>query len=101
MRRQWVWYLSAIVYRWTDTAPSRAVDEAILDFLGDRVRTVRVLDCGCGPGGLSEKLAARGVPRLVAVDANPTMVRQATERLARGASTKRVELRRAFVDAEF
>jgi ubiquinone/menaquinone biosynthesis C-methylase UbiE len=96
--RQWAWYVSSLAYRFTDTAPSRAVDAAIFDVLGDRLRGARVLDCGCGPGGLAEQLARRRPARLLAVDANPAMVRQARRRLRPGAS---VEVRRALVDASF
>lgn len=93
--------MSALAYRFTDTAPSRAVDAAIIDFLGDRLRGGRVLDCGCGPGGLAEQLARRGPARLLAVDANPSMVRQALRRLGTAGSDTSVEVRRAFVDPLF
>lgn len=98
-RRQWAWYLSSLAYRFTDTAPSRAVDAAILELLGGRLAGARVIDCGCGPGGLAAQLARGGPARLLAVDANPGMVRQARQRT--GDDRPQVEVRRAFVDAGF
>lgn len=100
-RRQWAWYLSAIAYRFTDTAPSRAVDGAILGYLGDRLDGARVLDCGCGPGGLAAQFAGGEPERLLAVDANPGMVLQARRRLGVDKANTVAEVRRAFVDARF
>ncbi len=60
-----------------------------------------MLDCGCGPGGLAEQLARHEPARLLAVDANPGMVRQARHRLDAVSSSVGIEVRRAFVDADF
>jgi len=52
-----------------------------LELLGD-VRGRRILDMGCGEGGYTRELAARGA-RVVGVDGSPRLVAVANERAAR------------------
>ena len=53
---------------------------ATLDLCGD-VRDRRVFDAGCGPGLFAEELVERGAREVVGVDASPTMVELARERV--------------------
>jgi trans-aconitate 2-methyltransferase len=76
------------------SAPMEALGRAVLDRLaldGDET----VIDAGCGSGRVTEALIAllpRG--RVIAVDASPSMVSAARERLQRsGIGPERVELR--------
>jgi SAM-dependent methyltransferase len=99
--RQWAGHVSALVYRWTNVGVSRRADADLFSFLGTRLVGAHVLDCGCGPGMLTEALVRRGAARVLAVDVNSSMVRQARARMARldGAATVEVILDR--VDALF
>jgi SAM-dependent methyltransferase len=53
---------------------------ATLDLCGD-FRDRRVFDAGCGPGLFAEELVQRGAREVVGVDASPTMVELARERV--------------------
>lgn len=90
--------VSAFFYRWTYLRVVHQADADLFGFLGDRLAGARVLDCGCGPGIMAEKLLGRGVKSLLAVDANASMARQARARLSRYAD---VRVRWAYVDASF
>jgi trans-aconitate 2-methyltransferase len=76
------------------SAPMEALGRAVLDRLeldGDET----AIDAGCGSGRVTEALIAR-LPRgrVIAVDASPSMVAAARERLERaGVGPERVELR--------
>jgi 2-polyprenyl-3-methyl-5-hydroxy-6-metoxy-1,4-benzoquinol methylase len=100
-RRQWAWHLSALGYRWSYLRVAHVVDEDLFAHLADRLRGARVVDCGCGPGILSEKLAGSGTDHVLAVDANPSMARQASVRLSARVDDGTATVLRAFVDAEF
>lgn len=67
----------------------------VLDLLGD-VRGLRVLDAGCGPGLLAAELQARGAASVVGVDASPTLVRLARERLGPDADVRVHDLTEAL-----
>jgi len=53
---------------------------AMLNLCGD-VRGLRVFDAGCGPGLYAEEFVERGAREVVGVDASPTMVELARERV--------------------
>ena len=53
---------------------------ATLDLCGD-IRDLRVFDAGCGPGLFAEEFVGRGAREVVGVDASPTMVELARERV--------------------
>ena len=53
---------------------------ATLDLCGD-VRDLRVFDAGCGPGLYAEELIRRGAQEVDGVDASPTMVELARDRV--------------------
>ncbi|HWX43873.1 MAG TPA: class I SAM-dependent methyltransferase, partial [Solirubrobacteraceae bacterium] len=78
------------------SAPMEALGRAVLDRLelaGDET----VIDAGCGSGRVTEALIER-LPRgrVIALDASPSMVSAARERLARsGIGPERVEVREA------
>lgn len=58
---------------------------------------MRVLDCGCGPGGITQGIAARIAPGVViGVDMNGAQIELATERAA-AAGVGNVEFRQASV----
>ncbi|HEY8165642.1 MAG TPA: class I SAM-dependent methyltransferase [Gemmatimonadaceae bacterium] len=67
--------------RGVDSAPYNALYErpATLSILPD-VRSLHILDAGCGPGWYAEELLKRGA-RLTAVDASPRMLAHARQRL--------------------
>jgi SAM-dependent methyltransferase len=90
--------ISALVYRWTYLSVVHRADADLFALLGDRLAGARVVDCGCGPGIMAEKLVRRGVKSLLAVDANASMVRQARARLA---GFGNVQVRQAYVDGPF
>jgi len=100
-RRQWAWYVSALGYRWSDTSVARSADADVFRFLDERLLGARVLDCGCGPGISSERLVARGASYVLAVDANPSMVRQARAHLRHRIAAGSADVERGFVDAAF
>lgn len=72
----WAWDVSALVYRWTYGPVAHALDDALLDCVRSRVAGGVALDCGCGPGVVSAKLAGAGAARVVAVDVSPSMLQQ-------------------------
>jgi 2-polyprenyl-3-methyl-5-hydroxy-6-metoxy-1,4-benzoquinol methylase len=49
--------------------------------LGNQLEGAVVVDCGCGPGNLTEKLLERGAARVFAIDLNISMIRQLEARL--------------------
>ena len=53
---------------------------ATLDLCGD-IRDLRVFDAGCGPGFFAEEFVRRGAREVVGVDASPTMVELARDRV--------------------
>ncbi len=53
---------------------------ATLDLCGD-IRDLRVFDAGCGPGFFAEEFVGRGAREVVGVDASPTMVELARDRV--------------------
>src|SRR4030066_923847 len=75
-----------------DTKPHNAYYErpATLSLLPG-VSGKRVLDAGCGPGAYAEWLVAHGA-QVLAIDANPKMVRLARERLGDKAEVRLANL---------
>src|SRR5499426_4643731 len=86
-RRLWAWHLSALVYEWSYVQVAHQIDEDCLAFLGERLLGAVVADCGCGPGVVTEKLVRAGASRVVAIDANASMIERARARLAKGVAT--------------
>ena len=89
------------MYRWSTTTVADQADDDLLSYLGDRLSRSTVLDCGCGPGLLAARLAARGAAFVIAVDANRSMAHQARRRLAGEVSAGQVAVSCDFVDAAF
>ena len=89
-RRLWAWHLSALVYEWSYIQVAHQIDEDFLDYLGERVVGAVVADCGCGPGVVTEKLLQAGAARVVAIDANASMIERAKARLAKRVATGKV-----------
>jgi SAM-dependent methyltransferase len=91
-RRFWSWHLSALFYERTYNHIAHQLDEDLFSYLGDRTRGALVVDCGCGPGIVTEKFLQREAARVLAVDVNPGMLRQVRLRLADAVSAGRVVL---------
>lgn len=91
-RRLWAWHLSALVYEWSYVHVAHQVDLDVLSYLGDRVLGAVVADCGCGPGVVSEKLLHAGAARVVAIDANTSMIERATSRLGQWTASGQVHV---------
>ena len=64
---------------------------ATLDLCGD-VRDLRVFDAGCGPGLYAEELIRRGAREVEGVDASPTMVELARDRVKERATFRTHDL---------
>lgn len=75
------WYLSALFYRFTYNRLSHQLDDDLFAYLGDLVQGATVVDCGCGPGIVAQKMLQRGASRVFAIDVNQSMLRQARRRL--------------------
>ena len=101
LKRQLAWYVSALAYRWSNTAVSERADEDLFAYLGERLTGARIVDCGCGPGLLADKLNRREAGLVIAVDANPLMAQQAGARLSQAIAAGEAEVRKTFVDVEF
>jgi SAM-dependent methyltransferase len=86
----WAWYLSALVYEWSYVQVAHQIDEDFLGYLGERLIGAVVADCGCGPGVVTEKLLQAGASRVVAIDANASMIERVNARLAKGVATGKV-----------
>jgi SAM-dependent methyltransferase len=86
----WAWYLSALVYEWSYVQVAHQIDEDFLGYLGERLIGAVVADCGCGPGVVTEKLLQAGASRVVAIDANASMIERVSARLAKGVATGQV-----------
>src|SRR5262249_19695540 len=80
----WAWHLSALVYEWSYVQVAHQIDEDFLGYFGERLIGAVVADCGCGPGVGTEKLLQAGASRVVAIDANASMIERARARLAKG-----------------
>src|SRR5712691_13101306 len=83
----WAWHLSALVYEWSYVQVAHQIDEDCLGYLGERLIGAVVADCGCGPGIVTEKLLQAGACRVVAIDANASMIERAQARLAKHVAT--------------
>ncbi|MFP3853034.1 MAG: class I SAM-dependent methyltransferase [Anaerolineales bacterium] len=66
------------MYRHITPGLSEAVDiELIQRLMADGAMAgATVLDCGCGPGNTAFRLATAGAAKVVAIDADPNMLRQ-------------------------
>jgi len=96
----WAWHLSALVYEWSYVQVAHQIDEDFLGYLGERVLGAVVADCGCGPGVVTEKLLQAGASRVVAIDANASMIERARARLAKGVATGQVLVCHASHEAD-
>ena len=83
----WAWHLSALVYEWSYVQVAHQIDEDFVGYLGERLIGAVVADCGCGPGVVTEKLLQACASRVVAIDANASMIERARARLAKGVAT--------------
>ena len=99
-RRLWAWSLSAMVYEWSYIRVAHQIDIDFLRYLGDRVSGAIVVDCGCGPGVVAEKLLQAGASRVVAIDTNASMLEKAKSRLSKAITNGQVVLRQASHEGE-
>ena len=86
----WAWHLSALVYEWSYVQVAHQIDEDFLGYLSERLIGAVVADCGCGPGVVTEKLLQAGAARVVAIDANASMIERVRARLAKGVAAGKV-----------
>ena len=96
----WAWHLSAFVYEWSYVQVAHQIDEDFLGYLSERLIGAVVADCGCGPGVVTEKLLRAGASRVVAIDANASMIERARVRLAKGVATGKVLVCHASHEAD-
>ncbi|MCZ6872169.1 MAG: class I SAM-dependent methyltransferase [bacterium] len=80
-RRLWAWHLSALFYEWAYINVAHQTDDDIFAYLGSRTTGTTVVDCGCGPGVVTEKFLRAGAAKVVAIDANAGMLGKAKSRL--------------------
>lgn len=80
-KRLWAWHLSALFYEWSYINVAHQTDDDVLTYLGSRMAGAIVIDCGCGPGVVTEKFLQAGAAKLVAIDANAGMLEKAKSRL--------------------
>ena len=80
-RRLWAWHLSALFYEWAYIKVAHQTDDDIFTYLGSRTTGTTVVDCGCGPGVVTEKFLRAGAAKVVAIDANAGMLGKAKIRL--------------------
>ena len=99
-RHLWAWNLSALVYEWSYIHVAHQTDADFLHYLGERVVGATVADCGCGPGVVAEKLLAAGAARVVAIDANASMIGKARARLAKAIAAGQALVRHASHEGE-
>jgi SAM-dependent methyltransferase len=99
--RAWSWHVSSVFYRWTFVRVAHQVDTDLFAHLGERLCDATVLDCGCGPGVVTEKLIDRGAARVYAIDSNASMLRQVRRRLPEEVAGGRVALIHDRVDGPF
>ena len=91
-RRLWAWHLSALVYEWAYIDVAHQTDDDLFVYLGSRVVGATVIDCGCGPGVVTEKFIQAGASRVVAIDTNAGMLRKAKVRLGKAVENGQVLL---------
>jgi SAM-dependent methyltransferase len=96
----WAWHLSALVYEWSYVQVAHQIDKDFLGYLGERLLGAVVADCGCGPGVVTEKLLQAGASRVVAIDANASMIERARARLAKDVATGKVLICHASHEAD-
>lgn len=75
MSSLWAWNVSALVYARTYGDLAHKLDEDVVSFLGDLTGKI-VLDAGCGPGVVSQKLANAGAEKVLCVDVTQGMLDQ-------------------------
>lgn len=98
-REYWRWHVSAQFYRRTYIRIAHQLDQELFAYLGARVHGAIVADCGCGPGVVAEKFVQQGAARVLAIDVNPGMLRQAQTRLAPAIEAGRAMIVPRLVDA--
>jgi SAM-dependent methyltransferase len=98
--RLWAWYLSALFYEWSYIQVAHQTDVDFFRYLGDRIVGATVVDCGCGPGIVTEKFLIAGATRVVAIDANARMIEKAQARLAKAIASGQVLLQHSSHEGE-
>jgi SAM-dependent methyltransferase len=99
-RQLWAWHLSAMVYERSYIRVAHQTDTDVLAYLGDLVVGATVVDCGCGPGVVTEKFVQAGASRVLAIDANAGMLDKAEVRLAKAIANGQVLLLQASHEGE-
>ena len=96
----WAWHISSMVYERSYIRVAHQTDIDLLTYLGGRVVGATVVDCGCGPGVVTEKFLQAGASRVVAIDTNTGMLHKAQARLAKAITTGQVLLQQASHEGE-
>jgi 2-polyprenyl-3-methyl-5-hydroxy-6-metoxy-1,4-benzoquinol methylase len=91
-RRLWAWHLSALFYERAYIRVAHQTDDDIFTYLGSRITGATVVDCGCGPGVVTEKFLQAGAAKVIAIDANAGMLGKAQARLNKATAEGRVLL---------
>ena len=86
------WNISSRFYRYSYIGLARQLDDELFEFLGSRVEGGVVVDCGCGPGLVTECFVKRGAGQVIAIDENPAMLRQTRSRLTAAIDSGQVTL---------
>jgi SAM-dependent methyltransferase len=89
-----------MVYEWSYIRVAHQTDADIFIYLGDRIVGATVVDCGCGPGVVTEKFLQAGVSRVAAIDTNVGMIGKAKARLTKAIATGQVVLQQASHEGE-
>lgn len=76
----WAWDVSALVYARTYGPLAHRLDDEIIAATKANFQGGVVIDCGCGPGVVTAKLAAAGPRLVVAVDVSQKMLDQVAPR---------------------
>lgn len=76
----WAWDVSALVYARTYGPLAHRLDDEIISATREAFQGGVIIDCGCGPGVVTAKLAAAGPRLVVAVDVSQKMLDQVAPR---------------------
>lgn len=74
------WSIVAKAYDYVYSPLVHAIDNVIMEHLGERIKGAKVLDGCCGTGQITFKSINMGAEKVTAVDNNPDMINQMKQR---------------------